>query len=72
MMNIRATLPSETLAPGKYVFDTGSGGTYNLATSKEYGMRLLLLSCLFNHHAVKLEYDIAVLFGVTQTGRASK
>jgi len=33
---------------------------------------LLLLSCLFNHHAVKLKYDIAVLFGVTQSGRASK
>ena len=33
---------------------------------------LLLLSCLFNHHAVKLKYDIAVLFGVTQNGRASK
>ena len=33
---------------------------------------LILLSCLFNHHAVKLKYDIAVLFGVTQNGRASK
>jgi len=46
--------------------------TISLVRRKSVLELLLLLSCLFNHHAVKLKYDIAVLFGVTQSGRASK